>query len=226
MEELPRLNAFTLAQEPRCGERARRLLDGAKGKAVTASTRWRLGQRVREDAALAHAEHRRPHRRDFPTPNELTSEECAVYSAAAAGYVLLFGEVAASTIDVPGVVTLPELGIDFGGRPGLFVDTDDGMELRLLRIAGTEPHIADYQVYAAALLTPGDRLPIRAIAADLLSLQTATTAITADHAAAAREWCDTRVHAWRDAADAGGFDHRDCLYCTFVWDCRVHKRGR
>ncbi len=225
MEETVALSAFTLAHEPRCGERARRLLDGARGKAVAASVRWRLGQRVREDIALAHAELRTPHARDFPTPRDLTSEECAVYAAAVSGYLLLFGDVPARALDVAGRAALSEPGIELAARPGMFVDTDDGTELRMLRLAGTEPHIEDQHRHAAALLAPSDCFPVRIVAADLLSLATTTVTIDADDVARALEWFDGRVGAWRAAAEIGGFDHRDCLYCSFVWDCRVHRRS-
>ena len=226
MEELPRLSAFTLTQEPRCGERARRLLDGARGKASAGSTRWRLGQRLREDVALAHAERRVPTRRDFPTPTDLTSEEQAVYAAAAAGYLLLFGDAPAVAIDVPGRQVYDDLGIELAARAGVLVDTDDGTELRILRTRGTQPRIEEQQFHTAALFAPADRLPVRIVAADLLSLLTATATVDAEHVEPARQWLADRVDTWRDAAADNGYDQKDCFACTFVWDCRVHRGGR
>jgi len=113
-----------------------------------ASTRYRLGQRVQEDAGLAHSERRVPHERDFPTPSDFGAEERAVYRAAASGYLVLFGEVPALTLDVPRRVELDGLDIELAGRPGIFVDTDHGSEVRMLRIAGTAPHVTEAQQHA------------------------------------------------------------------------------
>jgi hypothetical protein len=222
VEDLPALSAYTLSQEPRCGLRAQRLLSGARG-AKMASTRYRLGQRVQEDAALAHSERRAPHARDFPTPADLTAEERAVYRAAASGYVLLFGDAPALTLDVPRRVELDGLGIELAGRPGLFVDTDDGTELRMLRMSGTAPHTTDAQRHAIALLAGADLSPIHAIVADLLSLETAAVTVTSDDVEPAYKWASERLTVWRDAAERGPVNHNGCLYCEFVWDCRMHR---
>jgi hypothetical protein len=225
MEELPALSAFTLSQTPRCGERARRVLEGSRG-AKMASTRFRLGQRLQEDAALAHSERRAPHPRDFPTPSDLTAEERAVYRAAASGYLLLFGDTPALALDVPRRAELDGLGIEIAGRPGIFVDTDDGTELRMLRTSGTAPQISEPQRHAIALLAGADLSPIRAIVADLLSLETATATITSDDVEPAYLWAKERVGVWRDASTGPAANHGGCLYCEFVWDCGVHRDGR
>jgi hypothetical protein len=222
VEQLPALSAYTLSQEPRCGLRAQRLLDGSRG-AKMASTRFRLGQRVQEDAALAHSERRAPHPRDFPTPSDLTTEERAVYRAAASGYLVLFGDAPALTLDVPRRVELDALDIELAGRPGLFVDTDDGTELRMLRMSGTAPHITESQRHAVALLAGADLSPIRAIVADLLSLESATLTITSDDVEPAYKWASERLAVWRDAAGGAPVNHGGCLYCEFVWDCRMHR---
>jgi hypothetical protein len=224
VEELVTLGAYTLAQEPRCGERARRVLEGSRGSA-TASVRWRLGQRVREDAVLAHAERRAPHPRDFPTPTDLTAEERAVYRAAASGYLVLFGDVPAIAVDVARRAELEGLGVELAARPGLFVDTDDGIELRMLRMSGTTPHIADGPRHAAALVIAAELMPVRVIAADLLSLETTTGTITADDAEPAREWARARVEAWREAVGRPAVNHAGCRACEFIWNCPIHAKG-
>jgi hypothetical protein len=201
------------------------VLDGARGAAM-ARTRWRLGQRLREDAALAHAERRTPHPRDFPTPNDLSAEEREVYRAAARGYLVLFGEVPARAIEPARRVQIEGADLELTDRPGLFVDTDDGTELRVLRFSGAAPHASDALRHATALVAGDALLPVRVVLADLLSLETTTTTVTADDIGPAREWVDERVTVWRDAASGPAANHGGCLYCEFVWDCRVHRSRR
>lgn len=222
--ELPGISTYTLARDPRCGERARRVLDGARGAAM-ARTRWRLGQRLREDVALAHAERRTPHARDFPTPSDLTAEERAVYHAAATGYLVLFGEIPACTVEPARRVEIDGAGLELTDRPGIFVDTDEGTELRVLRFSGAAPQASDSLRHATALVAGDELLPVRVVLADLLSLETATITVTASDIPPAREWVNERVDVWRDAASGPPANHGGCLYCEFVWDCRVH-RGR
>ncbi|HEY1738376.1 MAG TPA: hypothetical protein VGI86_06690 [Acidimicrobiia bacterium] len=223
MEELPTVGAYTLAQEPQCGERARRLLDGARPMNM-AKTRRRLSQRLRGDAALAHSERRKPNIRDFPTPNDLSTEEQAVYRAAAAGYLALFGDTSAIVLDLPRRLTLDESGIELAANPGLCVETDEGSELRVLAINGTEPRIAPSALHAAAMLAPSDALPIRVVAADLLSLETTESRITGGEVEAAWNWATERAAAWRAATDRPTFNHDGCRTCEFVWGCPTHPR--
>ncbi len=223
--ELPGISTYTLARDARCGERARRVLDGSRG-ATMARTRWRLGQRLRADAALAHSERRVPHPRDFPTPTELTAEERAVYRAAASGYLVLFGDVPALAIDLPRNVEVSGSGIELTDRPGLFVDSDGHTELRVLRFAGTAPRASDGLRHATALVAGESLLPLRAVVADLLSLETAEITVTAGDVAPALEWVHERLAAWRAAAERPAANHGGCLYCEFVWDCGVHRGER
>src|SRR4051794_24081507 len=210
MEERAALSAFTLAQTPECGERARRLLGGSRG-AKMAGTRWRLSHRVQEDAALAHSERRTPRLRDFPTPSDLSSEECAVYHAAASGYLVLFGDVPALALDVPRRVAVEGVDIDLAGRPGLFVDTDDGTELRAFRLSGTSPQLTEPQRHAVALLANAELLPVRAVVADLLSLETTAVTVTPDDVEPALAWLAEREAVWREAAAGPARNHDGCL---------------
>ncbi len=201
------------------------MLAGSRG-ATMASTRFRLRQRIREDAALAHAEFRAAGPADFPAPSDLTSEERAVYRAAATGYITLFADRPGVTLDIGKSVPIPEAGIEVAARPGVFLRCGDGNELRALRLDGTTPRLTDAIRHAVALLAGADFTPMRIVVVDLLSLETVTATIEPSEVAPSSAWVDERLAAWRGAIIGNAVNGAACLQCEFVWDCPIHRGAR
>lgn len=229
MDAPPEVWASLLDAPPDCGERARRILRGARGQAYLNDLRFAVIGRVREDARLAHAELRAPQPADFPTADGLEPEQAAVYRAAARGYLALF-PAPARALDAAIGVECDERSVVLRPPRDLVVETADGrVELRRLGAAGRRATIGAGLVHAIALCAAQWRAErVHVVAADLLALETAEVVVDVDATAVAdaREWLatgfDELVERARRAARAG----RECASCEFVWDCPVHLKPR
>jgi hypothetical protein len=230
-DELPRVTlAHLRGAETMCRRRLAREHAGLRGR-WNPSPRYAVGNRIVEDARVAHAELRAPRAQDFPSPSDLFPEQQLVYRAAALGYVALFGARPARAVTVDAWETeLPELEVRLVSSLGLALETADGSpELRSLRlgVAGNRPLIDDGErrvlvVRSAAWV--GAR-PLRLVVADLLA--GAIVEEELDVAAAlpeALEWVTTRVAVVRArAADSVPKAGADCRGCPFVPGCRAHE---
>jgi hypothetical protein len=229
-DELERVTLGHLrAAETMCRRKLAREHAGLRGR-WNPSPRYAVGNRIVEDARVAHAELRAPRTQDFPTPSDLFPEQQLVYRAAAGGYVALFAARPARAVTVDAWETeLPELEVRLVGSLGLALETADGSpEMRSLRLgmAGNRPLIDDGErrvliVRSAAWV--GDR-PLRLVIVDLLA--GAIVEEELDVAAAlpeAVEWVTTRVGVVRTrsanpVAKAGA----DCRGCPYVPGCPAH----
>jgi hypothetical protein len=229
-DELERVTLGHLrAAETMCRRRLAREHAGLRGR-WSPSPRYAVGNRIVEDARVAHAELRAPGARDFPTPTDLFPEQQLVYRAAAAGYVALFGGRPARAVTVDAWETeLPELAVRLVGSLGLALETADGSpELRSLRLglAGNRPLIDDGErrvliVRSAAWV--GAR-SLRLVVVDLLAGEVVEEEL--DVAAALPEalgWVATRLGIVRArAADPVAKAGADCRGCPYVPGCQAH----
>jgi hypothetical protein len=229
-DELERVTLGHLrAAETMCRRRLAREHAGLRGR-WSPSPRYAVGNRIVEDARVAHAELRAPGARDFPTPTDLFPEQQLVYRAAAAGYVALFGGRPARAVTVDAWETeLPELAVRLVGSLGLALETADGSpELRSLRLglAGNRPLIDDGErrvliVRSAAWV--GAR-PLRLVVVDLLAGEIVEEEL--DVAAAlpeALDWVATRLGIVRArVADPVAKAGADCRGCPYVPGCQAH----
>ncbi len=230
MEELPVITTWDLREGLRCGARARRRLDGNKGRYVT-SARHNVAARIRQDVALAHSELRVATASDFPDPTDLLPEQRALYAAAANGYLTLFSEVAARTIDVELFRDLDDLGVQFRANPGVVLELSDGtLQVRSLRLNSRVPTITDTAVWPLALLWHDrfDVTELHFVAADLLALETVSHTINfTTHTDAAMAWCTSSLANLRALAAHGRVETgSECGDCPFIWNCPAHEAAR
>lgn len=230
-DELERVTLGHLrAAETMCRRRLAREHAGLRGR-WSPSPRYAVGNRIVEDARVAHAELRAPRAQDFPTPTDLFPEQQLVYRAAAGGYVALFGARPARAVTVDAWETeIPELEVRLVGSLGLVLETADGSpELRSLRLglAGNRPLIDDGErrvliVRSAAWV--GAR-PLRLVVVDLLAGEIVEEEL--DVAAAlpdALDWLTTRVAVVRArAADPVPKAGAECRGCPYIPGCRAHE---
>lgn len=194
------------------------------------SARFAVGNRITEDARVAHTELRTARAADFPTPTDLVPEQQQVYRAAAAGYVAFFADRPARAVTVdPWETVLDGLDVRLVSSLGLALERADGSpEVRFLRIgvAGNRPLIDDAERRTIAVRSApwvGPR-PLHVVIADLLA--GALVEETLDVAAElpeARAWVEARVAVVRErAADPVAKAGADCRGCPFVPGCQAH----
>jgi hypothetical protein len=193
--------------------------------------RFGVSNRLTNDVRLAHTEFAPPDARAFVVPLEMLPEQQRVYRAGVAGYLALFGDQAARAIDTRFDTALDDLEVRLVGDIGVALDTEDGCELRVLRVGerGFSQSLLDdvdlrFVVLRAAAWAEG-RGPLRVVAADVLQVAHADLVVDVDAALApAREWLAERVDAIKrlvedDRPRAG----HDCLGCRFVSGCIAHR---
>jgi hypothetical protein len=160
-----------------CPRRLAHELDGRQPDAGP-FTRWGIRTPFVAAASLAHGGGaRRPTADDFPAPPDLEPEEVDVWERATAGYLLRFGDVAATAIDHG--CEQPTVSSRFRVRVGgavdvlVRVDGDGAVELRQLELWGRPPDADPHRNWEVALavlrlarLLSGERLRIHHV--DLL----------------------------------------------------------
>jgi len=190
---------------------------------------FEVSNRIAGDARQAHSEMRVATMADFPLPRDLTVEQRAVYSAAAAWYVALFAGSPACTADVDEWSTADaETGTLLVGHVGLAVDCADGRaEVRTLAVS-RNPRPPDDVSRSFALVRLsrwiGDR-PVDLVWADLVSGHVESETIDAPSGLEqARGLLAPRLSAIEDHV---GLQRprpgQDCARCRFVAECSAHK---
>jgi hypothetical protein len=139
VDEFQRVTASMLRYaESMCPRRLRHELESGKKLAGYNDARFRLSNRVTEDARLAHASLETPVESAFVQPSDLEHEEQSLYRAAIIGYLRVFGGRAVIAEDIGRSSDVAALKVRLSGTPGLAVRNDDGRaELRVLRIGHT-----------------------------------------------------------------------------------------
>jgi hypothetical protein len=218
--------------ETMCPRRLRRDFDGLERERAPGA-RYRVRERLVDAARQAHAVARPPALTSFPTPVDLIPEEAAVFERAAAGYIELFGTVAANVVahgcDEPTVHHGRQLVI--GGFIDLLLEAADGsLLLRQLNVSGypvDRPPLDEPAVRVALLRLArviGDR-PITVELADLIGPTVSRAAIRVDaELDELRAWFDDRIaiiqqRAATPIAIAGG----ECGNCRHVAGCPAHR---
>jgi hypothetical protein len=190
--------------------------------------RFGVANRVSADVRLAHTDFGPPDTRAFVVPSELLPEQQRVYGAAVSGYLALFGEEAGRTVDLGFDTVIEELDVRLVGDIGVALDTDDGCEVRVLRVVEPGRPLLDdvdlrFTVVRAAEWVAGRAL--RVVAVDLLNVQRAD--FTVDIGAElpnARAWVDERVAVARERiAHPEPKAGVHCLGCGFVSGCKAHR---
>jgi hypothetical protein len=216
--------------EEMCRRRLAKELDDQRGNA-RGSARFGVSNRLQADARLAHTEFAPPDPKAFVVPAELLREQQRVYRAGVAGYLALFGEQPARAIDTRFDTTLDDVEVRLVGDIGLALDTDDGCELRVLRLGerGFGQALLDDVDLQFVLLRAAEwaaeRGPLRVVAADVLQVARVDFVLEfGDALDNAQAWARERIAAIRAYADdprprAG----RDCLGCPFVAGCAAHR---
>src|SRR4051794_28573752 len=213
-----------------CRRRLAKELDDQRGN-PPGQARFGVSNRLTNDVRLAHTEFAPPDPRGFVVPAEMLPEQQRLYQAAVAGYLALFGDEPARAIDTRFDTALDVLEVRLVGDIGVALETDNGCELRVLRIGerGFNQALLDdvdlrFVVLRAAVWATG-RGPLRVVAADVLQVAQAELTVDVDaQLADARAWLEDRVQAIRALADdprprAG----HDCLGCRFVNGCIAHR---
>jgi hypothetical protein len=232
-DELPRVTRRHLRLgDDACGRRLAAELFRARDHHHNraANVRFEVSQRVEADARLAHAEMRAPRPGDFPAARDLLPEQQRVHAAAAAGYLALFGDVAARASDAVDPFSTSEAGVSLTGGVGIALDrADGGREVRALRIG----HRADdgllddvdlrFGVLRIAPWAGGGRVDL--VTADLLTLEQDRRTIDLEtELQPARSWLTQRVEWIDDVAVAGRVrPGADCRDCPVVAGCRAHS---
>jgi hypothetical protein len=228
-DELAKITSRHLRQaDEMCRRRLALDLDDQRGNAP-GSARFEVGNRFTADARLAHTELAPPDPRAFVVPSEMLPEQQRVYEAAVAGYLTLFGDQPARAVDLRFETVLDDLGVRLVGDVGIALDTDDGCELRVVRLGsrGFGKLLDDVDLCVATVRTAGwaaGRGPLRVVVADVLDLEVAHLTLDVDaEVEAARAWIAGRVEHIRTlAADPRPRPGHDCLGCRFVAGCRAH----
>ncbi|MCU1426803.1 MAG: hypothetical protein JWL83_803 [Actinomycetia bacterium] len=211
-----------------CRRRLALELDNQRGN-PPGNARFEVSNRISADARLAHTELAPPEARAFVLPTELLAEQQRVYAAAVAGYLTLFGSTSARAVDTSFETPLPELEVRLVGDIGVALETDDGVEVRVLRV-GDRGHARsllddiDLRFITLRAAPWSHGRPLRLVVAELLNLDHATFDIDVDERApAAYEWVAERVAFIRSIADSDApRAGHDCLGCRFVNGCRAH----
>jgi hypothetical protein len=235
-DDTPRVTVSMLRRaETMCRLRMRKELAGAKRYANRGSdARFAVTRRLEEDARLAHAELGPPRTDAFVDPHELEPEQRAVYRAAAAGYVALFGDDHVRTADLGWSTPLIDAGVHLVANPGLAVEDDNGRrELRALRLtrSRTGGPTTDPVSLRVALVRTASWAPesLRVIGCALLDHDVDPPfAPGFDDLPAAREealeWITARVALVQDLAEDGrARAGNDCHGCPFVAGCPEHR---
>jgi hypothetical protein len=195
------------------------------------SARFEVSNRLGADARLAHTEMAVPDPSAFVPPAELLPEQQRAYAAGVAGYLALFGDEVARTIDLGFDTVLDDLDVRLVGDVGLALETETGCELRVLRLGERgfgQALLDDVDLRFATLRAvkwTGDDGHLRVVVADVLNVDRAEFTIDlAERLHDTRAWVAERVTRIRTLADdpqprAG----RDCLGCRFVAGCRAHR---
>jgi hypothetical protein len=191
--------------------------------------RFGVPNRVTADVRLAHTDFGPPDTRAFVVPGELLPEQQRVYGAAVSGYLALFGEEPGRTADLGFDTVLDEVQVRLVGDVGVALDTDDGCEVRVLRVVEPGRPLLDdvdlrFTVVRVANWATG-RGELRIVAADLLNVQRADFVVDVDASLPdARAWVDERVALVRELiADPEPRAGQHCLGCGFVSGCKAHR---
>lgn len=212
-----------------CPRRLAKEVDDQRGN-PPGTARFGVANRLSADVRLAHARFGPPDARAFVAPEELLPEQQQAYRAGVSGYLALFGDRPARTVDVGFDTVLPDLEVRLVGDVGIALDTDDGCELRVLRLGerGFGQRLFDdvdrWFALARCAAWVDQRRELRIVVADVLHLERAEWAVdVATELDAAHEWVAARVAAVRELAeDPRPRPGRDCLGCRFVAGCRAH----
>lgn len=216
-----------------CPRRLACELDGREADAG-AFTRWRIRTPFVDAASLAC---NRPTAADFPVPPDLEPEEMSVWARATDGYLVRFGDVAATAIDHG--CERPTLSRRFSVRVGGAVDVlvrldggDGGVELRQLELWGRQPDADPYRNWEVALavlrlarLLSGERL--RIVHVDLLGGADRDDVAELDYdadLAPLRDRFTARLDALRArAASREAIPGTGCGQCRHIAGCPAHK---
>jgi len=228
-DDLPRVTLTHLRRaETMCPRRLAREHAGLKGM-YSASPGFAVGNRLTEDARVAHTELRAARPSDFPTPTDLVPEQQRVYRAAAAGYLALFADRPVRAVEIDPWETTLDGEVRLVTSLGLALRRGDGTpELRLLRIgvAGRRALIDDAERRSIALRAApwvAER-PLVVFVADLLAGEVVAEELdVAGALPEARAWLDARIALIRERADDGNPRvGADCRACAFVPGCTAH----
>jgi len=194
----------------------------------SSDARFGVPNRVAADVRLAHTDFGPPDTRAFVVPGELLPEQQRVYGAAVSGYLALFGDEPGRAADLGFETVLEELEVRLVGDIGVALDTDDGCEVRVLRVVEPgRPLIDDadlrFTIVRAAAWAAGR--PLRLVAADVLNVQRADLVVDVEaELPDARAWVDERVAVVRElVADPQPRAGVHCLGCGFVSGCKAHR---
>jgi hypothetical protein len=214
-----------------CRRRLAKELDDQRGN-PPGQARFGVSNRLTNDVRLAHTEFAPPDPKAFVVPAEMLPEQQRVYRAGVAGYLALFGDEPARAVDTRFDTALDDLEVRLVGDIGIALETDDGCELRVLRVGerGFGQSLLDdvdlrFVVLRAASWAAGNG-PLRVVAADVLQVARAELTVDVDaQVTDTRAWLDERVAVIRALADdprprAG----HDCLGCRFVSGCIAHRQ--
>lgn len=234
-DELPHvLPSHLLRAEQLCPRRLSLERTARRNRNRGGDARFEVARRLDGDVRTAHATMRAPTVADFPPPSDLWPEQRLLYTAAAAGYLTLFGEEPARTAgdDAPDPygTDLLDAGVRVTGGIGVALERPDGTaELRILHVGSRgfgRALLDDVDLHLLALRCdawhpPG---PLRVVAADVLELRVDTVDLDLAVARpAARAFLAERLARIDDRCrPPRPRPGADCAGCGYVAGCEAH----
>lgn len=203
-----------------------------------ATARYEVSNRIDAAVRLAHATGGVPDARAFGDTSGLRPEQARVYDAAAAWYLALFGGRPARAEDEIDLTGDDPTGVTLSGRPGLLLDTPEGVELRMPTLGDRWPTpppgvLTVRERFALARRLGRDPLVsvvgnVQVCRADLIDGRATAFTVDADDArAGTRDWLDAELARLRDrTATPVPRIGAECATCAHVASCPAHRAPR
>jgi hypothetical protein len=213
-----------------CRRRLAREHAGAKRFAnKAADARFAVSNRLLADVRLAHNDHERVRAEAFVEPQELEPEQRLLYRAAVRGYLARFGEQPGRAADLGWRTSLPSLGVELLGDPGVALELNDGTrELRIVKLGGRRAvaPLLDPVELRCALVRTAQWAPVqlRVIVVDVIEQECIIHEpdLVAERLEATA-WITQRVERVTElSTDGRARAGSDCIGCAFIAGCEAH----